>query len=195
MSAPLTPLAVAFGGLHWGEFLPPLLGCLAYLALYTKRARTLARERRPIPGWRVISFIAGVLMLAIVQIGPLDTLADQVLVAHMIQHIIIGDLCSLLIVLGLTGPMLQPLMHIRATRPLRTLAHPLAALALWALNLYAWHSPLLYQLAVRHDLIHALEHASLLWFGMLLWLALIGPLPKPSWFTGWGSSATSSRSA
>ena len=50
MSAPLTPLAVAFGGLHWGEFLPPLLGCLAYLTLYTKRARTLARERPPIPG-------------------------------------------------------------------------------------------------------------------------------------------------
>ena len=186
MSAPLTPLAVAFGGLHWGEFLPPLLGCLAYLPLYTKRARTLAREHRPIPGWRVISFTTGVLVLAIVQIGRLDTLADQVLVAHMVQHIIIGDLCSLLIVLGLTGPMLQPLMHIRATRPLRTLAHPLAALALWALNLYAWHLPLLYQLAVRHDLIHALEHASLLWFGMLLWLALIGPLPKPSWFTGWG---------
>ena len=33
---------------------------------------------------------------------------------------------------------------------------------------------------------HALEHSCLLWFGTLLWLALIGPLPKPAWFTGWG---------
>jgi putative membrane protein len=125
-------------------------------------------------------------MLAAVQMPPLDTLADQVLIAHMLQHIIIGDICSLLIVLGLTGPVLQPLLRHRPTRPLRVLAHPLVALALWAANLYVWHLPLLYQLAIRHDLAHALEHACLLWFGTLLWLALIGPLPKPRWFAGWG---------
>ncbi|MEO6859854.1 MAG: cytochrome c oxidase assembly protein [Solirubrobacteraceae bacterium] len=44
--------------------------------------------------------------------------------------------------------------------------------------------PFLYQLAIEHDLIHALEHACMLWFGALLWLALIGPLPKPRWFAG-----------
>jgi cytochrome c oxidase assembly factor CtaG len=58
---------------------------------------------------------------------------------------------------------------------------------LWALDLYAWHVPFFYQLAIRHDLVHALEHACMLWFGTLLWLALIGPLPKPRWFTGWGA--------
>jgi putative membrane protein len=108
-----------------------------------------------------------------------------VLVAHMLQHIVIGDIASLLIVLGLTGPVLQPLLRLRAARPLRSLAHPLVALTLWALNLYAWHVPFLYQLAIEHDLAHALEHACMLWFGTLLWLALIGPLPKPSWFAGW----------
>ncbi len=87
--------------------------------------------------------------------------------------------------LGLTGPVLQPLLHIRATRPLRRLAHPLVALFLWAAELYVWHLPLFYQLAIEHDLVHALEHACLLWFGTLLWLGLIGPLPKPAWFSGW----------
>ncbi|MGB0097581.1 MAG: cytochrome c oxidase assembly protein [Solirubrobacteraceae bacterium] len=125
--------------------------------------------------------------MAVVQIGPLDTLADSVLVAHMLQHILIGDIASLLIVLGVTGPVIQPLLHIRATRPLRTLAHPLIAVGLWALDLYAWHLPLFYQLAIRHDLVHALEHACLLWFGTLLWLGLIGPLPKLNWFAGWGA--------
>ena len=33
--------------------------------------------------------------------------------------------------------------------------------------------------------VHALEHACMLWFGTLLWLAVIGPLPKPRWFAGW----------
>jgi cytochrome c oxidase assembly factor CtaG len=59
------------------------------------------------------------------------------------------------------------------------------AVTLWAANLYAWHLPFFYQLAIRHDLVHALEHACMLWFGTLLWLAVIGPLPKPRWFAGW----------
>ena len=181
----LAPAAIT--GLHLGEFIPPLIATVAYLYLYSLRARRLARERRPIATWRIVSFATGVLLVASVQIGPLDTLADSVLVAHMIQHIVIGDIASLLIVLGLTGPVIQPLLHIRATRPRSTLAHPLLAVALWAVNLYAWHLPLLYQLAIRHDLIHALEHACLLWFGALLWLGLIGPLPKPNWFAGWGA--------
>ena len=173
--------------LHLGEFLPPVLACFVYLGLYRRRCRTLAREGRPVARWRRRCLLAGVLLMAIVQLPPLDGLADEVLVAHMIQHILIGDFASLAIVLGLTGPVLAPLLHFRATRPLRTLSHPVVALALWALDLYAWHLPLLYQLAIRHDLVHALEHACLLWFGALLWLALIGPLPKPAWFRGWAS--------
>lgn len=171
--------------LHLGEFLPPLLVGVAYLLLYAKRTRTLARERRAPTDWRRVSFVSGVLLVTVVQLPPLDGLADEILAAHMIQHIVIGELAPLLIVLGLTGGMLQPLLRIRFTRPLRTLAHPLTALALWTFNLYLWHTPLLYQLAIRHDLVHALEHACLLWFGVLLWLALIGPLPRPAWFRGW----------
>ena len=172
--------------LHLGEFQPPVVAAIAYLALYGRRARTLSREGRPVARWRAVSFVSGVLLMLVVQVGPLDTLADEVLFAHMIQHLVIGDLASLLIVLGLTGPVLAPLLRIRWTRPLRVLAHPLVALALWAVDLYAWHLPVLYQLAVRHDLVHALEHACFLWAGTLLWLGLIGPLPKPAWFNGWG---------
>jgi cytochrome c oxidase assembly factor CtaG len=48
-----------------------------------------------------------------------------------------------------------------------------------------WRLPLLYQAAIRWDLLHALEHASYLWAGVLLWVALLGPTPKPAWFTDW----------
>jgi putative membrane protein len=172
--------------LHLGEATPPEVAFFVYLLLYFKRVRTLARERRPVPRWRIVCFVSGVILLTAVQVGPLDDLADSVLVAHMAQHIVIGDFASLLVVLGLTGPVLQPLLHIRLTRPIRQLASPGVALMLWALDLYAWHTPLFYQQAIRHDLIHALEHACFFWFGGLLWLALIGPLPKPAWFNGWG---------
>jgi hypothetical protein len=133
------PVAAAFDGLHLGEFLPPVLITAAYLLLFAKRASTLAREGRPVATWREVSFVSGALMLAVVQVPPFDTLGDQVLIAHMIQHIIIGDIASLLVVFGLTGPVLQPLLHIRATRPLRVLASPVVALVLWTVDMYVWH--------------------------------------------------------
>ena len=173
--------------IHLGEALPPLIASVVYLTLYGRRLRTLAKEGRHVPGWRVCSFVFGVVLVLLVQVGPADDLADSLLVAHMAQHIILGDICSLFIVLGLTGPVLQPLLHMRITRPLRVMATPVVALVLWAANLYAWHIPFFYQAAINHDLVHALEHACMLWFGTLLWLALIGPLPKPRWFQGWGA--------
>jgi len=178
------PLASA-AALHLGEFLPPLVACVVYLVLYERRVRTLARRGMPVAGWRRAVFAAGAVLVTVVQLPPVDGLADSILMMHMAQHILIGDVASLLIVLGLTGPVLRPLLQIRPTRPLRRLSHPIVALVLWTLDLYIWHVPLLYQAAIRYDLIHALEHACLLWFGMLLWLALIGPLPKPVWFSNW----------
>jgi cytochrome c oxidase assembly factor CtaG len=171
--------------LHLGEFLPPLVACLVYAVGYGLRARTLAREGRPVERWRLLAFSAGVLILTVVQVGPFDTLADSVLIAHMAQHILIGDIASFLVVIGLTGPLLAPWLSLRVSRPLRIVGHPAVALALWAGDLYAWHLPLLYQLAIRHDLVHALEHACMFWFGFALWFALLGPLPKPAWFSNW----------
>ncbi|MGH2868330.1 MAG: cytochrome c oxidase assembly protein [Solirubrobacteraceae bacterium] len=174
----------SIGGLHGGEVLPPLLAALLYVMLYRRRTGTLTRERRPVASWRRISFYTGVITVAVIQLPPCDGLADSVLAAHMVQHVVIGDLASLAIILGVTGPVLAPLLHTRASSATRRLSHPLVAVTLWAADLYAWHLPFFYQLAIEHDLVHALEHACMLWFGALLWLALIGPLPKPRWFAG-----------
>ncbi|MGO9955049.1 MAG: cytochrome c oxidase assembly protein, partial [Solirubrobacteraceae bacterium] len=96
--------------------------------------------------------------------------------------LLIGDVAALLLVLGLTGPLIAPLLRNPVISRLRVLTHPVVAVVLWAVNFYAWHSPYLYQLALRHDPVHALEHATFLAFGMGVWMALLGPLPKPQWF-------------
>jgi putative membrane protein len=68
------------------------------------------------------------------------------------------------------------------------LAHPAVALPLWALNLYLWHLPVLYEAALRHDVVHALEHALFFTTGALMWAAVVEPLPGPAWFgSGWKS--------
>ena len=100
----------------------------------------------------------------------------------MAEHLLIGDLAALLLVLGFTGPLLAPLLRNRAIGWLRVFTHPVVAVTAWAINFYVWHLPALYQAALRHDAIHALEHATFLGFGIAVWMGLLGPLPKPQWF-------------
>jgi putative membrane protein len=65
---------------------------------------------------------------------------------------------------------------------LRFLANPLIALPLWAVNLYLWHLPYLYDAAVRHDSVHALEHLAFFTGGTIMWLPVLETLPAPEWF-------------
>ena len=100
----------------------------------------------------------------------------------MIQHLLLADVASLLIVLGFTGPLLQPLLSFRAGRPLRVLTHPVVAISLFTFNLYLWHVPFIYQAVLTDTSLHVLEHLLFLSTGILLWMPLFGPLPKPQWF-------------
>jgi cytochrome c oxidase assembly factor CtaG len=60
------------------------------------------------------------------------------------------------------------------------------ALPLWAINLYVWHIPYLYEAAVRHEALHALEHAMFFTAGAIMWAPVVEVLPGPAWFgTGW----------
>ncbi len=165
-----------------GSIALPIVVLLFWIP-YDLRARTLAGQHRAVPTWRKGCYASGLLVLALALSPPVGTLADQLLVAHMAEHLLIGDIAALLIVLGFTGPLLAPLLRNRVIGKLRVLTHPVVALTVWAVNFYAWHLPALYQAALRHDLVHATEHATFLFFGIAMWMALLGPLPKPAWFT------------
>jgi putative membrane protein len=102
---------------------------------------------------------------------------------HMVQHVLIGDLAPLFAVIGLDGPILRPLLALRPVQSLRPLAHPVVALPIWAANLYAWHTTALYDAALSHEAVHALQHSMFFACGLLVWSALLEPLPGPPWFT------------
>lgn len=177
---------------HW-QLEPLQLAPVVILTLaYAVRSRTLARKRRPVRRRRRFSFGAGVVVLLLALVSPLDWYGEnRLLWAHMIQHLLLGDVAPLLIVLGLTGPVLRPVLAVPVLRRLRGLAHPLVALPLWTVDLYVWHLPVLYQAALDHDAIHALEHACFFGFGALMWAAVVEPLPGPAWFSaGWKAAYT-----
>jgi cytochrome c oxidase assembly factor CtaG len=155
------------------------------IMLYAKRVATLRGTPRAVPAARQWAFYAGVGLIVVVLVS-LGTLSDELFWAHMVEHLAIADLGALLLVLGLTGPVLAPVLRIGIFDRLRVLAHPLAALPLWALDLYAWHVPALHEAALHHDGVHALQHLCFVFFGANVWMCLFGPLPMPEWFgTGW----------
>jgi putative membrane protein len=166
-----------------GTFEPLQLLPLAVVAgAYAVRARTLARRGAAVPLWRQLCFAGGIALILAALVSPGAHLGEELVVAHMAQHLAMADLGALLFVLGLTGPLLQPLLANRWLGWLRVLGNPLVAFPLWALSLYLWHLPALYEGALTSEPLHALEHACFVGFGIAMWMALLGPLPKPEWF-------------
>ncbi|HEX4187637.1 MAG TPA: cytochrome c oxidase assembly protein [Solirubrobacteraceae bacterium] len=158
------------------------LAPLAAIAmLYARRVHTLSAGAHPVPRWRQACLYSGLALIATALVA-LDSPSSELLYAHMAEHLLIGDIASLLIVLGLTAPLLAPVLRISLFDRLRALSNPLIAFPLWAVNLYVWHVPALYEAALRDPAIHALEHAMFLGFGVNMWMCLFGPLPMPAWF-------------
>ena len=149
------------------------------------RARTLrgagGRCRR---GGSPASARACAAVLAVAVSPPVDAAADRRLSAHMAEHLAIGDLAPLLLVLGLTGPLLAPLLRSpgrrAAARRSRTRWSPSRC---GRRTCTCGTCGSAYEAAVDHDARpRARSTRASSPFGANLWLALLGPLPKPAWF-------------
>ena len=163
---------------------PLQLAPIAIVAVaYAVRARTLYRRGQALPHWKLALFALGIALLLVAVASPVAAVAEEELFSfHMAQHVLIGDLAPLCLLAGLSGPLLQPLLAVLPVRQLRALANPVVALPLWALNLFTWHVPFLYEAAVDHGLVHALEHVSFFTAGLIVWLPVLETLPAPEWF-------------
>jgi cytochrome c oxidase assembly factor CtaG len=161
------------------QTVPTILAALLYL----RRTRSLAERGQPVSGWRQASFWTGIGLVVLALNSPLDALGEEhFFFLHMLQHVIIGDLAPLFFVMGLTGPLLRPVLKYSFVERLRVLAHPFVALPVWAVNLYLWHIPFLYDAALHHDAVHALEHFLFFTCGCLIWEPVVETLPAPAWF-------------
>src|SRR6185437_376216 len=98
--------------------------------LYALRAHALRGTPRAVPGIRRASFYGG-LFVIVATLTMTGRLSDELFAAHMAEHLLIADIGALLLVLGLTGPLMAPLLRNPILGPLRHLAHPVAALLIW----------------------------------------------------------------
>ena len=154
-------------------------------ALYVRAVRVLGRRGYAVPLRQQLAWHAGIVLSAAGLLSPLDGLSDDLLSAHMAQHLLIADLAAPFLLAGLRTPVLAfylprpvlvPLARRRGLRRvLRTLRQPLVALALYVLVLYGWHLGFSFEGAVDSEWVHALQHESFVLASIAVWWPALEP--------------------
>ena len=140
---------------------------------YTLVVRTFGRRGEPTPLWRKASFSAGLLLIALALLSPLEHVAlSSLLSAHLLQNVILADWAPPLLVLGLT-PAMMAAAERRAW--VRAVTAPPFALAAWIAAWYVLHIPAIYGYALDHRWALGLEHLAFLGSGLAFWWAVISP--------------------
>jgi putative membrane protein len=175
--------------IHWLAD-PAVLAPIALLVfIYVRRFLEVRRsgDTRGATWAHALAFAGCVLALLGALVSPIDGLGEEYLFsAHMLQHVLLGDIAPLLLLLSLSRVMLRPVTRrlMGIERALGPLASPWTAIAVWLGTMYLWHIPSLYDAATRHALIHVLEHFCFFGAGLALWWPLVQPIPMRRGLTG-----------
>ena len=167
------------------EIAPAALAC----ALYATGAR--AAGGRVVSRARAIAFTSGVAVALVAVVSPVHAVAEETFSGHMIQHLVLMFVAAPLIVAGRPGLVMALALPPGVRRwgwsvartqggsaVLRTLRRPIAIFVAYAAALWMWHLPGLYDAAVRHAPVHALEHACFLGVAMAFWAAVVRTGPR-----------------
>ena len=177
---------------------PAIIAGVVLSALLYIRGVAYSRRHgivRSLRWWRHLAFGAGLVVVLLALDSPLDVLADQWFWAHMVQHEALTILAAPLLLLGAPAlPMWRavPLAArrtslrwlLRAGWPRRywhTVSHiatrPVATWVAFNVLFTVWHLPALYDLALRSEPVHIVEHMTFLGTALLFWSAIIPVFP------------------
>lgn len=128
-------------------------------------------RRRAMPAASLAFVLAGVALIAGSALA-LDGPGRRLLYWHTTERLLIGDLASLLIAVGLRGAVRGRRPH-RASLRLRALMHPGVALPLWAAVFLLTQLPAPYDAALRHSWLRLILSALLIGASVNMWSALL----------------------
>ena len=135
-----------------------------------------------------LCFAAGLLVLFLALVSPIDTIAEQLFSVHMVQHLLLMLAAAPLIVMG--RPALAFLWAFAPTqrkwlggvwvsgklaRVIEFLMRPVLVWVIFAGVFIFWHIPRPYTWALRHELIHDFEHLSFFISALMFWTIVISP--------------------
>ncbi len=181
-----------------------LAGTLYSRGWWRLRQRTHRRHRSRRAGqpwpltavWRLISYLTGLVILAISLMSPIDVLGGQLFFMHMVQHLLLIMIVPPLLLIA--NPMAVVLWGLpdgarrkigggfsialhrdsRFRQVLRTITSPGIVWLLWVIAIIGWHDPNMYNLALRSDFAHDLEHLSFFLVSMAYWWHVTGAGPR-----------------
>jgi cytochrome c oxidase assembly factor CtaG len=131
-------------------------------------AYVVVAPRNRLQPWRVGCFAAGLLLVLLAFLTPLEPLSlHYLLTAHLLQNVVLAEWAPALCVLGLAPELARRVERFRAAR---TLTHPLVSLPLWLGTYFVWHVPAVYDAALHRPgtLLHV-EHGCYFATGVVLW--------------------------
>jgi len=181
----------------WTVPVPLTLIAILALIFYLRGWRHLRPgASHAIPAWRAGSFFAGVLLIWLAIGSPLALLDEQLLAAHMAQHLLLMTIGPALIWMGapllpmlhglpqnFVQSLLGPFLRWPAAQAAgRILSRPTVCWLAAAAVLVGWHIPAVFNLALQSEGLHVIEHASFLTAGLFFWWPVIQPWPSvPVW--------------
>ncbi len=162
---------------------------LVYAVGWVRLRRRSALSPSP---WRPACTVAGLATILVSLGSPLDVLAHERFVVHMLQHMLLTTVAAPLLVLadpfpaalwalprGLRRRIGRVLVRrARARAVWRVLTTPVAAWLAQALTLWTWHIPALYNAALSHPELHVAQHLTLLATAVLFWWPVVTPAPR-----------------
>ena len=168
------------------SFDPAVILVLAAVGMLYGRAILVLRRRGvTVSRWQQIAWWGGLALMAVALLSPVDGLGEELMSAHMAQHLLIADLAAPLLVTGVRWPVLNfllprsVLVSVARRRRLRNLLaplrRPLVAIGIYVFVLYGWHFAFAFEASVTNDTVHALQHQSFVAASMLVWWAALEP--------------------
>jgi len=177
------PAIAASPDASW-SFVPGAIAVVAILTVvYVRRWRAVDGSVA-----RLTSFLAGMTLVLVALVSPVDRLAEQLFFMHMTQHLLLIDLAPILVLLGLTKVILRPATRrlVRLEKAAGPLAHPVFAIGLYVAVMWIWHIPSMYDAALEYPVVHVLEHVLFSIAGGLYWWHLLSPIRSRKRLGGMG---------
>ncbi|AGP53160.1 cytochrome c oxidase assembly protein [Streptomyces rapamycinicus] len=181
-------------GLEFGGDPFFLVGCVLALGLYGWGVARLRRRGDAWPVGRVVSFVLGVLTIAVAMCTKLNDYGMVMFSVHMVQHMIISMVSPILLLLGapvtLTlralpaagrgrkGPreLLVALLH---SRYMRIITHPAFTIPLFIASLYALYFTPLFDFLMESKAGHIAMMVHFLAVGLVFFWPIMGVDPGP----------------
>ncbi len=154
------------------------IGIVALAGLYEYGAR-VAKDRGPRPAQRW-SYHSALVVMFLSLNGWLHDLSDAYLFsAHMVQHLLLAFMVAPLMIMGVTGEMLRPVLRVTTVRrAAEWLTKPVHAFAVFNVVIASWHLPPMYNYALAHHAAHIIQHLMVLAASVIMWWPILSPLPE-----------------